>query len=386
MMTPKKAWLYRGVAIGLVVVFLAAIARFYHPGTGFTALIAFPPEGDFESEALKRVPHYQHPDYASYDGQFYAQRALDPLFRDPTTERGMDLAPYRARRILFSWTAYALGIGRPFWILQAYALQNVGCWLAVAALLTRWLRPVTGRGLALWIACLFSHGLLWSVRFALLDGPSLLLTMIAVVAVEAGHPLWSSGIVGLNALGRETNVIAVLAQPIPRALREWCRLPLVLAFAVIPTLIWLDFLRAIYRSTTLAGTNTLVLPGTGIVESWRAALLAMTPGADGLRDAMPACMLLAISVQAAFVFLKRREYSKSWWRVAFGFALMFLLLDRSIVDPHNGGLTRVMLPLTFGFNILLAREPRPTRFWSWFVAGNIHLLAAYYVLPLIPWR
>ena len=66
---------------------------------------------------------------------------------------------------------------------------------------------MTGRGLALWVGCLFSHGLLWSVRFALLDGPSLLLTMVAIVAVERGHPLWSSGLVGVNALGRETNVM-----------------------------------------------------------------------------------------------------------------------------------------------------------------------------------
>ena len=86
----------------------------------------------------------------------------------------MDLAPFRARRILFSWTAYALGLGRPAWILEAYALQNVVAWLMLALLLTRWLPPAAPvAALALWIACLFSHGLLWSVRFALLDGPSL---------------------------------------------------------------------------------------------------------------------------------------------------------------------------------------------------------------------
>lgn len=379
------AWAYRCIAIVLVILLLAAIGRFYNPGTGFTALIAFPPEGDFESDALRRVPHYQHPVSASYDGQFYAQRALDPLFRDPTTERGMDLAPYRARRILFSWTAYAFGLGRPFWILQAYALQNVVCWLVMAGLLTRWLRPVTGRGLALWVGCLFSHGLLWSVRFALLDGPSLLLTMVAIVAVERGYPLWSSAIVGVNALGRETNVIALLAQPLPRVRREWGRLLVALGLAALPTLIWLDFLRAIYRSTTLAGTSTFVFPGAGIVESWQAAFSGLAPGLDGLRDATPACLLFAICAQAVFVFVRRREYPAPWWRVALGFALMLLILDRAIVDPRNGGLTRVMLPLTVGFNVLLARERRPARFWSWFLAGNLHLLPALHVLPLTPW-
>jgi len=45
----------------------------------------------------------------------------------------------------------------------------------------------------------------------------------------------------------------------------------------------------------------------------------------------------------------------------------------------------VMLPLTVGFNVLLAQEARPLRFWAWFAAGNLHLLPAVHVLPLIPW-
>jgi hypothetical protein len=101
----------------------------------------------------------------------------------------MDLPAFRARRILFSWTAYALGLGRPAWIIQVYALQNVVCWLLLAWLLARWIPPDTLRGLALWTACLFSHGLLWSVRFALLGGPSLLLIACAVRAVEASRLL-----------------------------------------------------------------------------------------------------------------------------------------------------------------------------------------------------
>ena len=99
------------------MLFFASVARFYHRGTGFTALIGFPPAGDSEPPALQAVPHYQYPLWASYDGQFYAQRALDPLLRDPTIDRGMDLAPFRARRILFSGTAYVLGMGKPVWIL-----------------------------------------------------------------------------------------------------------------------------------------------------------------------------------------------------------------------------------------------------------------------------
>src|SRR5689334_21492255 len=114
---------YRCMALGLVIPFLWGMTRFYHPGYGFTALIGFPTAGPTEPPALQAIPHYQS-SLASYDGQFYAQRALDPLLRDASIDRGKDLAPFRARRILFSWTAYLLGLGRPAWILDAYALQN----------------------------------------------------------------------------------------------------------------------------------------------------------------------------------------------------------------------------------------------------------------------
>lgn len=372
----------RYAAIGLVIVFLAAVARFYHPGTGFTALIGFPPADDFTSPALRAVPHYES--MAVYDGQFYAQRALDPLLRDPTIDRAMDLAPFRARRILFSWTAYAFGLGQPRWILEAYALQNVVCWLALAGVLTWWLPPTSGRGLALWTACLFSHGLLWSVRFALLDGPSLLLIACAIAAVERGRLLGSAAIVGLAGLGRETNLLAALAQPVPHHWRTSWRLAVALVCAALPLLIWGDYLWSIYRSTVFAGTNQFAWPGTALVHGFRRA------GFDAARDGvfslagMSLFLLTALAVQALYL-LWRREYAAPWWRVAVGYAVLMLCLDRTLVNPHTGAISRVMLPLTVGFNVLLAREPRPSRFWPWCVAGNLHLVPASGVLPLMPW-
>jgi len=373
----------RLIAIVLVMLFFAAVARFYHRGTGFTALIGFPPAGESEPPILSSIPHYQYPASASYDGQFYAQRALDPLLRDPTVDRGMDLAPFRARRILFSWTAYGLGLGRPAWVLEAYALQNVFCWLVIAVLVTRWISLSSWRGLASWIACLFSHGLLWSVRFALLDGPSLMLTMWAVAAAEREHALGSAAMVGLNALGRETNLLVTVAQPIPRNRAAWRRFGIALIIALVPSLVWMDYLRSIYRSTTLAGTDSFVFIGSGLAQNWRVVLASLT-ASPGLGSVFPACILLSIVVQAAFIFV-RREYVSSWWRVACAYAIMLLFLDPVLVAPSTAAITRVMLPLTVGFNILLARENRGARFWPWFVAGNLHLLTVFQVMPLIPW-
>lgn len=374
---------YRGVAVALVILFLVSVARFYHPAAGFTAFIGFPEGHEYEAPAMRDVPHVDYPAWASYDGQFYAQRALDPLCRDPLVDRAMDLPPFRARRILFSWTAYVLGLARPAWIINVYAVQNVACWLLLAWLLPRWTPPTTGRGIALWTACLFSHGVLWSVRFALLDAPSLLVTACAVWAVECGRPLLSAAIVGASGLARETNILAVAAQPPPRGARAWARVALALLLAVLPLLVWEDYLRSIYRSTIFAGADQFMAPGAALARGWWDALGAVRRGGLLSGDGLILGLLSSIIVQAGYVLI-RREYTSAWWRVALPYVVLLLVLDGVLVNPHTGAITRVLLPLTVGFNVLLASEPRPRHFWPWFAAGNLHLLSALTVMPLIP--
>jgi hypothetical protein len=371
------------MAGALVILFLASLARFYHPGTGFTAFIAFPHGHNHVSDAMRSIPHFHHI-AGSYDGQFYAQRALDPLLRDADYDRAMDLAPYRARRILFSWTAFALGVGRPAWILEAYSLQNVACWLILTVLLTRWIPLTSVRGLALWTACLFSHGMMWSVRFALLDVPSLVMLALAVMAIEKGRPWFAAMITGIAGLGRETNVLALAAQPIPGSARAWAKLALAVVLAVLPLLIWLDYLRSVYRSTLFSGTKQFAVPGTALAETWRDVIFHDI-AINGLFSwqGLWLGLLFSLAVQACYL-LVRREYSMPWWRLAATYAVLMLVLDRTLADPNTGAITRVLLPLTVGFNILLATEARRARFWSWFAAGNVHLLAGYYVMPLIP--
>jgi hypothetical protein len=356
-----------------------SIAEFYHPATGFTSLVGFPAGQDAKAPALRTIPHHTYSGSGVYDGQFYAQRALDPLVRDPEVDRAMDLAPFRARRILFSWTAYVAGLGRPAWILEAYALQNVVAWLLLAALLARWMPPSSPRGLLLWAACLYSHGLLWSVRFSLLDGPSLLLTALAVVLVERGHPLASAALVGVNGLGRETNLIGAIAQPLPRDRRGWGRILAAAALAILPLLVWEDYLWSIYRSTVFAGTEGQTMtPGVVVVRTayavWQAAR------AEGLSArGLEICIVLPLLVQAVYVAV-RPAVRDPWWRVAAGYVLLMLIIDRVVWAPSTGAITRVLLPMTVGFNVLLARERRTAVFWPWFAAGNLHVIPGLWVL------
>jgi hypothetical protein len=243
---------------------------------------------------------------------------------------------------------------------------------------------------------MFSHGLLWSVRFALLDGPSLVLTSLAVLASERGRYLLSAAIAGVNTLGRETNILGGLAQPLPvgspdRAeadarrwwsSRYWLRLAMAIVLLVLPLLIWEDYLRSIYRSTIFAGGGDQVtMPLVALIATaGRVLSTARTAGPFGSAG-LELCIVLSIVIQGVYLAV-RRHYHAPWWRVAAGYAVLMLLIDRVLWDPTTGAITRVMLPMTVGFNILLLRETRAARFWPWFVAGNLHIIPTFWVMPL----
>ena len=63
--------------------------------------------------SVRDVPRRVYVDSMGYDGQFYAQLAVDPLLQSPGIENALDAPAYRARRILLSWTAYVFGFRTP---------------------------------------------------------------------------------------------------------------------------------------------------------------------------------------------------------------------------------------------------------------------------------
>ena len=372
---------YRAIALGLILVFLTSVGRFYHPGSGFTAFIGFPEGHDSEAPAIRDIPHYHYPAWASYDGQFYAQRALDPLVRDADVDRAMDLAPFRARRILFSWTAYALGLGRPAWILEAYTLQNVVAWPLFAWLLTRWLPLHTGRALRLWVACLFSHGLLWSIRFALLDGPSLLLTAVAIRCAEEGRPLRSrrSSRASTDSVARPTCSACLRSRGPHRD--ETASTARGAAAARVPLLLWGTTCARSTARRLFAGRDQFAMPDPPFLGTLGRTVSATVSGGSLSANVLQLCIVISLAVQA--IFLRPATSTRvTVVALAIGYVELMLLIGRVLWDPTTRAITRVMLPVTVGFNVLLLRESSAVRFWSWFIAGNLHLVASSRVMPL----
>jgi len=366
---PIVRWL---VYLFTVALFLWSIGRFYDPSTGFTALIGFGETFAARTlPAVKTIPHHIVRQSSGYDGQFYAQMATDPLLRDPAIDRAMDDAPLRARRILFSWTAYVLGMGRPRWILQAYALQNVLCWIVLSVLLLRWFPLTSGRTIALWIATLLTGGLIWSVRSALLDGPSLMLLALGMTALERGHWWLSAAVFGVSGLARETNLLSVAAQVRPTALsiRSIAAQLGQVALIVLPLTVWFDYIYSIYRTLLYTTGSTLARPFAALVWKWQLTLSDVLARGWNASGRFSALTLLAVSVQAVYVAI-RWDWKNPWWRLGMAYAVLMPLLGVPLWEGEPPTALRVLLPLALAFNILLRDCKREALFWVLLVCGN----------------
>ncbi len=377
--THSTKWLFHVAAVGI---FVQAIGAHYQPSVGFTDLISFGEQfQDRALPSLRALPH-QVVGGSGYDGQFYAQLALAPLLRDPALRVALDDAGYRARRILFGWTAWAMGLGQPWWVIQAYALQNAIAWLLLAWLLLRWFPSGSSRAFALWAGCLFADGLIASVRSALVDGPSLLLVAVAVAAVEGGRPWVASVWLGLTGLGRETSALASVALLRP----GWWRrreAPKVIAqgvVALLPLAVWLAYVRWGIGFEMSPGGSNFAWPLSGYVRKWTVTVSALAESGYSSYARFSLFALVSLTVQSAYL-VARPRWASAWWRVGAVHILLMMVLGWAVWEADPGASTRVLLPLTIAFNVCVRDEPR---FWPWFILGNLTILHGLEILR-VPW-
>ena len=364
----------------LAALFLVSVGRVYERGPGFTAFIDF---GEvFEARALpvlREVPHAVHPAYG-YDGQFYAQLALDPLLRGESIMAAIDNPSYRARRILMPWTAALLGAGDPWRILQAYALLNVACWLVLGWLLLHWLPAGSVRRTLAWAACMFSAGLLFSVWWALPDGASMLLIATGIRAAEVHRSRVAAAVFAVAGLARETNLLGgvVLLRKYDETwptLQRWALTGLAVA---TPLALWCGYLWTIGLPPNDTGTGAFNWPLFGYVEEWVATLRHMS--VDGWASAARFSLLsqVALTTRACWL-LTHRQWSNPWWRTGAVYLALASVLGTAGWEGEPGAIARVGLPLTFAFNVLL---PSDRYFWPLWVAGNADLLYGLFLLNL----
>ncbi len=358
--------------VAAVALFGISIKQFNYRRTGFTYLINF---GDqFYGKLLpevRAVPHFTFPG-AGYDGQWYAQLAFVPLLRDRAIDTAIDTPPYRARRILFAWTAYLGGFGQPRLILKVYAAQNIVAWIVLAILMLRWFPPTAPRNFLPWFGCLFGAGLSLSVRNALLEGPSMMVMALAILAIERNRRVLGSCVMGLAGLGRETNLLGsgMLIEELPRTPRQALRAGGAILMAVAPFVLWSLYVRSVYPNFEYSNPASFSLPFTAYVNTWISTISELAAGGWKSYARFNLVVLVSMTTQAGYLLL-RRDWKSPWWRMGIVYVIFMPLLSPLVWEGYPGAAVRVLLPMSFAFNVLVRKD---RWFWPFVILGNLSVL------------
>jgi hypothetical protein len=374
----RYAIVYLALALRLVI----EIGRCYDPTTGFSSLIFFGDEFAARRIAsLSEVPLYTYSDSSGYDGQFYAQLAVAGNPFDRELARALDNPGYRARRMALPALAHLIGLGRPNWIVQVFALANLICFLILAALLARWWFPPTDlHNLLRWVGTLFGAGMMVSLTRSLTDGPALLAIAIGARLVETKRGLLGAAVLAAGGLVRETSVVcaAAFAPTTETERRAWPRAALAILLCVAPTLLWAAIVGHRYGGGS--GKGNLALPFVSLARKlaeiyrvWRHHELDLH-----VRNELLAVM--ALGTEAGFLLLRPKP-DRLWWRIGAAFSVLWIFLGWSVWEGSPSAAARAVLPLTLAFNQLV---PRTRRGLVLLLAGNLTVASAFDLVRSVP--
>ncbi len=368
---PRRArgWL----RLGVVLFVLALVAWRWDARTGFTELLRF--GDDFAEHRLPSVaalPVASVPGLG-YDGQFYAQLAVDPHILKPEVQQSLDIPAYRAQRLLLPLVAH-LAV-KPWWILQTFALLNLAAWLLFAHFWwkeTAELAPA--RAPWLWVAGVLSLGALDSLRFALVDLPAALLLLLAVRSARKNADGRASVFLAAAGLTRET---ALLSAPTIAHSSFWKRWGL-RTLCALPALAWFVWLRLNIPAGTGGFAGNFGWPGCAFTEHLVRCGWEIAHGNLDSRFTWGLVGAIGFAFQSLHVLrLARRAWADPWLRAGLAFAVLFWVLGGFVWNGY-WAVARTCLPLTLAFNLTLPACGRG--FWWRFALGNACLLHALYRL------
>jgi hypothetical protein len=110
----------------------------------------------------------------------------------------------------------------------------------------------------------------------------------------------------------------------------------------------------------------------GLGEKWGTALAELWRYGTHAPYVASVLTVTALTVQGLFLLL-RWQPKELWWRVGAGYAVLMLCLAQPVWEGYPGAASRVVLPLTLAFNVLV---PRGVRWLPVLILGNVTLLVA----------
>jgi hypothetical protein len=179
----------------------------------------------------------------------------------------------------------------------------------------------------------------------------------------------------LAGLGKETSLLAVagVADFDWKAPRTWWRPALTAVVVALPLFAWMGYIRWKFGPAFDPGLGNFTLPLAGLGEKWGDALGHVSVRGDSPLKWATAATVLALTVQWFFFVLHRRP-ENAWWRIGAAYAGMLMFLSTPVWEGFPGASTRVLLPMTLAFNILV---PRGRKWLVVLIVGNLTMVSAY---------
>jgi hypothetical protein len=402
---------------------------------GFLALPRF--GGEFRERSLESVKRYAPASESSksgYDGQFYAQIALDPSLQHPGLSAACDTLPYRAKRIGLPVMAYILGAGDAWIVLQIYSVLNIFFWIWLAWMMVRQFGCQTTESQWLLIGVLWSAGVLISISRALTDLPALCLSVAALTLLSSRtlspkdarftSPLsrlrgrvpsevlgddfpktapwcppegakvcqaWdgqgtstvfllksilSSILFSLASLTKETAILSIGClwdgKSRPFSIGKTIRVGMILTIIVLPVAAW-----SYYVAQTVGRDNAGMFNFTYPFVGFLRKLYFAWSEAFSKFPRMPILEMLApisMAIQAIWM-VGHTNFRSRWWSLGAGAVLLSMLIG-DFVWASQSAYSRCLLPMTVAFNVTLFQDAylpvERKRVWWW--VGNLGLL------------
>lgn len=354
--------------------FLALLFGKFDSESGFSELSGF--GEDYQRpkiHAAAGLEIYHKPNSTGYDGQFYAQIAIDPSLRDPGFSEAIDHPSYRARRILQPAIAWTLGLGQATAVLQTHSLLNVLCLGLCGWLLLTWLPPGSWENFARWFLCVFSMGALESVRYSLADLPALTLALATIALLEKGRGKLAIVANTLSALSKETSLInaALFLSPGKTNDKPFAKR---LALACIAGLIalasfaaWMAYVSSLFPPTLNTSEN-IGLPFRGLYRGVIGSLTELSQNGFSDRYFFRLLALLGLIFQFAYLLAKPQPRSRIW-ALGIIYGILFITLGDAVWRGYWAG-CRITLPMTVAFNILYTPKNK-TALWCGLILTNL---------------
>jgi hypothetical protein len=230
------------------------------------------------------------------------------------------------------------------------------------------------KDLLLGFAILWSTGTLISLTRSLTDFPAAALGILAVFSNN--RKIIAMTLLGISGLIKETSVLSFLALPWSKRYRscEVKRFIIATLIILLPTTLWIIYVHARLSYGSAAGIGVFTFPFFGIAQKLSSCVQNLATGWDGSSISQQATLLfeilcpLSLIAQSIYLVTKPRINSAEW-RLGIGFVLLFSILGKNVwVEQY--AYCRVLLPLTFSFNLLIHRQESAVKFTALYLIGN----------------